>query len=90
MVRRGRAGCSCETWPVRPVTRLLRWENGKLKNKIVRVADRELVRKLSDNYKKQKRAISELTKLNKQEKEIIQSVVKSKIDCEIRAIKDEL
>lgn len=78
LVRCGRPRCRCEKEPIHPVTRLSRWENGKLKNKIVRVADRQRVRILSDNYKKHKQAMSDLIKLNKQEKEIIKTVVKLK------------
>jgi len=78
LVRCGRPGCRCEKEPVHPVTRLSRWENGKLKNKIVRVADRQRVRELSGNYKKHKQAMSDLVKLNKKEREIIKAVVKLK------------
>lgn len=78
LARCGRPGCRCEKQPAHPVTRLSRWENGKLKNKIVRVADRQRVRELSGNYKKHKQAMSDLVKLNKQEKEIIKSVLKLK------------
>jgi len=78
LVRCGRPGCHCEKDPVHPVTRLSRWENGKLKNKIVKVADRQRVRELSYNYKKHKQAMSNLVKLNKKEREIIKAVVKLK------------
>lgn len=78
MVRCGRKGCHCEKKPGHPVTRLSRWEKGKLKNKIVRVADRELIRKLSDYYKEHKNALSKLAKLNGEEIECLKSVLKSK------------
>ncbi len=78
LVRCGRSGCHCEKEPVHPVTRLSWWDNGKLKNKIVRIADRKWVKKLSDNYKNHKQAMSTLVKLNEKEKNIIKSVVKLK------------
>ncbi len=74
----GRKGCRCEKEPAHPVTRLSRWENGKLKNKLIRAADRQRVRKLSDNYKKHKEAINEFVKLNDKEKELLKNVIKSK------------
>ncbi len=77
-VRCGRSGCHCENEPLHPVTRLSWWDNGKLKNKIIRVADRVWVKKLSDNYKKHRQAMRDLVRLNEKEKEIIKSVVKLK------------
>lgn len=78
LIQCGRPGCHCEKEPIHPVTRISRWEKGKLKNKIVRVADREWVKNLSDNYKKNKKALSNLSKLNEKEREIIKTVIKSK------------
>jgi hypothetical protein len=78
LVRCGRKGCHCEKEPVHPVTRLSRWENGKLKNKIVRVDDRELIRKLSHNYREHRNALSKLIKLNDEEMQWLKSVLKSK------------
>ena len=78
LVRCGRSGCHCEKEPVHPVTRLSWWNNGKLKNKIVRVADRKWVKELSDNYKEHKQAMSTLVKLNEKEREIIKTVLKLK------------
>ncbi|ODS34117.1 MAG: hypothetical protein SCARUB_00790 [Candidatus Scalindua rubra] len=78
LIRCGRQGCHCEKEPIHPITRISRWVNGKLKNKIVRVADREWVKSLSDNYKKNKKALSDLVKLNEKEREIIKTVIKLK------------
>jgi len=78
MVRCGRKGCHCEKEPIHPITRLSHWDNGKLKNKIVRVADRELIRKLSNNYKEHKRALGDLTKINAEEIKLLKSLLKSK------------
>jgi hypothetical protein len=49
-----------------------------LKNKIVRVADRELVRKLSANYKQHKKALRDLASLNAEEIELLKAVLKQK------------
>lgn len=78
MVRCGRKGCHCEKEAIHPVTRLSRWENGKLKNKIVRIDDRELIRKLSQNYREHRNALSKLIKLNDEEMQWLKSVLKSK------------
>ena len=78
MVRCGRKGCHCEKAPIHPVTRLSRWENGKLKNKIVRVADRELLRKLANNYKEHKKVLGDLVKINTEEIILLKSVLKLK------------
>lgn len=78
LVRCGRKGCHCEKEPLHPVTRLSRWENGKLKNKIVRVADRELIKKLSANYKEHKKALSDFTKLNAEEGKMLKAILKLK------------
>src|SRR5271169_3296068 len=78
LVRCGRKGCHCEKKPLHPVSRLSRWENGKLKNKIVRVADREFIRKLSVNYKEHKKALSDLAKLNAEEGKLLKAVMKLK------------
>jgi len=78
MVRCGRKGCHCEKAPIHPVTRLSRWENGKLKNKIVRVADRELLRKLANNYKEHKKVLGDLVKINAEEITWLKSVLKLK------------
>jgi len=79
MVRCGRKGCHCEKEPIHPITRLSHWNNGKLKNKIVRIADRTLIRKLSNNYKEHKRALGDLAKRNAEEISLLKSMVKAKI-----------
>lgn len=76
--RCGRPGCHYEKEPIHPVTKISQWEKGKLRNKIVRVADKEWVKNLFDNYKKNKKALSNLLKQNKKEREIIKTVIKSK------------
>jgi hypothetical protein len=78
LVRCGHPGCHCETRPVHLVTRLSRWENGKLKNKVVRVADRKSIKQLSNNYKAHKQAFSELIKIHKIECNLIKAVIQLK------------
>ncbi len=74
LVRCGRTGCHCEKRPVHPVTRLGVREDGKIKNKVVRIADREKVRKLVQTYKEYKLSLKKLEQLQLEEKEIIKSV----------------
>lgn len=78
LVRCGRSGCHCAKKPIHPVTRLSRWENKKMKNKIIRVSDREWVKKLTNNYKEYKKALGEYEKMNKKEKEILKKLLKMK------------
>jgi hypothetical protein len=78
LIRCGRQGCHCKKEPIHPVTRISRWIDGKLKNKVVRVADREWVEILSGNYKKSKKALGDLAKLNEDEREIIKTLIKLK------------
>ncbi len=78
LMKCGKKGCRCEQEPIHPVTRLSRWEKGKLINKLIRIPDRELVRKLSDNYKKHKQALNDIVKINKKEKELLKNMIKLK------------
>ncbi len=73
LVRCGKAGCHCAKRPAHPVTRLGMREDGKIKNKVVRVDDREKVRKLVQTYKEHKQALRKLEQLEMEEKEIIKS-----------------
>lgn len=78
LMRCGRKECHCYEKPGHLVARISRWEEGKLKNKVVRLADREWVKKLADNYKNHKKAMSQLLKLNTKEGELLRSVIKLK------------
>ena len=78
MMKCGKKGCRCEKKPIHPVTRLSRWENGKLINKLIRIADRNWVRKLSDNYKKHWQALNELVKINNLQKDLLKIIIKLK------------
>ena len=78
LMKCGKKGCRCEQEPIHPVTRLSRWENGKLINKLIRVADREGARKLFNNYRKHKQAINEFVEINNKEKELLKNMIKLK------------
>ncbi len=80
LVRCGRPGCHCEKQPCHPIMRLSRWENGKLKNKVVRIDDRQWVTQAADHYRKHKKALSDLIKLNESEKSIIKTAIKEKAE----------
>ncbi|MCP3926635.1 MAG: hypothetical protein GY714_29085 [Desulfobacterales bacterium] len=74
----GRAGCHCEEKPSHLVTRLSRWVDGKLKHKVVRIADRPQIKIWSNNYKKHKNAMAQLNKCNSQEKKIMNIIIELK------------
>lgn len=78
LVKCGKKGCHCEEKPAHTVTRLSKWGGKKLKNKIVRVGDREWVKKYSENYKKHKSVLRDYDKINNQIKEILKSIIKMK------------
>lgn len=74
----GRVGCHCEKKPTHLVTRLSRWADGKLKHKVVRIADRQQIKKWSDNYRKHKNAMAQLNKYTFQEKKIMNFIIELK------------
>ena len=78
LVRCGKPTCYCQEQGGHPATRLSRWVEGKLKTKIVRVADREWVKKASEQYKKHKNALKHLRKLHKKELEMLTRILEIK------------
>lgn len=78
LVKCGRAGCHCEKKPIHPVARLSTREDGKIKNKVVRVADREEVKRLIDRFREHKQALQELEKISDMEREILKVLIKRK------------
>jgi len=78
LVKCGRAGCHCEKKPIHLVARLGVREEGKIKNKVVRVADRENVKRLTARYREHKQALQELERVNKVEREILKELIKQK------------
>ena len=78
LIRCGKPTCHCYEHGGHFATRLSRWVNGKLKTKIVRVADRGWVKSASDRYKAHKNALKKLRALQKDELEILNRIVKMK------------
>ena len=75
LIRCGRPNCHCYNQPCHLVTRLSRWQEHKLKHKVVKVADRQWIKPLSDNYKEHTRALSQLLKINKKEYQLLKNTV---------------
>ena len=71
----GNPGCHCHRDGGHLATKLQQWINGKLKNKIVRIADRERVGKAAANYKAHKTVLREIRQLNKEELELLKQIV---------------
>lgn len=78
LVKCGHPGCHCEKKPIHLVARLGLREDGKIKNKVIRVDDREEVKKLTARYKEQKQALKELEQLNTTEKDLLKKIIKQK------------
>ena len=78
LVKCGRSGCHCEKKPIHLVTRLGVREDGKIKNKVVRVADRENVKKLANRYREHKQALQELGQIDEKQREIFKDLIKHK------------
>jgi hypothetical protein len=77
-IRCGQPTCRCREEGGHFATRLSQWVGGKLKTKIVRVADRERVRKASDRYKSHKAALRELRRLHSEELTVLKRIVELK------------
>ena len=77
-VKCGKKGCHCENKPIHQITKLSKWEGKKLKNKIVRVSDRQWVKEFSDNYKKYKKALSDYEKIFNEIKSIMKAITNLK------------
>ena len=75
-VRCGQPGCHCRKKPAHLVTRLGIYEDGKIKNKVVRINDRDKVGKLVQLYKNFKKTTQELKQIEEKEKEIIKQIRK--------------
>lgn len=77
-MRCGTPGCHCHQEGGHPTMRLSRWVEGKLKSQIVRLDDREWVGEASENYKTHKQAISEIARINAQEKKVLKKIIDEK------------
>ena len=74
----GRPGCHCEKKPTHLVTRISKWIEGKLKNKVVRIEDRDRVSKLVEIYKTHKTAMAKLVKDAQMERDLMNAIIKLK------------
>ena len=77
-IRCGTPTCHCHEDGGHFATRLSRWVGGKLKSRIVRVADRAWVKKASDHYKSHKFALREMRKLHSEELRILKQIIELK------------
>jgi len=77
-MRCGKATCRCHKEGGHFATRLSMWSSGKLKTKIVRVADREWVQKASVHYKSHKSVLRDLKKLHVEELKMLKRIVELK------------
>ena len=78
LVKCGRGGCHCEKKAAHTVTRLSMRENGQIKIKVVRVDDRENVRKLVQVHKEFKEALRKLSELESRQKKILKTIKKER------------
>jgi len=78
LIRCGKPTCHCQNQPAHLVSRLSHWEQGKLKNKVIRVADRQRIKSLSDSYKEHKHVLNQLIRLNKKECQILKNAINLK------------
>ena len=74
----GRPGCHCEKKPTHLVARISKWLEGKLKHKVVRIEDRDRVRKLVEIYRNHKAAMAKLKKSAKKERDLMNVIIKLK------------
>lgn len=77
-IRCGKPSCHCHMDGGHFATRLSRWVNGKLKSKIVRIADRQWVQKATERYKLHKQALKKLRTLQKTELKILSRILDMK------------
>jgi len=74
----GKPTCRCHQEGGHFATRLSKWASGKLKTKIVRIADRERVKMASDHYKSHKSVIRDLKKLHAEELKLLKRIIELK------------
>lgn len=77
-MRCGKATCRCQEEGGHFATRLSMWSSGKLKTKIVRVTDREWVKKASGHYKSHKSVLRDLKKLHAEELKMLKRIIELK------------
>ncbi len=77
-IRCGKPTCRCHQERGHFATRLSQWVGGKLKTKIVRVADRKRVKKASDHYKSHKSALRGVKNLHSEELKLLKRIIELK------------
>lgn len=77
-IRCGKPSCRCHEEGGHYATRLSQWVGGKLKTKIVRIADRGWVVEASGHYKEHKSALRDLRKLHKEELKLLKLIIESR------------
>jgi len=77
-IRCGQPTCRCHEEGGHFATRLSQWIDGKLKTKIVRVADRKTVERASNHYKAHKSVLREIRKLHSEELKLLKRIVELK------------
>ena len=77
-IRCGKPTCRCHEEGGHFATRLSKWSGGKLKTKIVRIADRDRVKKASDLYKSHKSVLRDVRKLHSEELKLLKRIVELK------------
>ena len=77
-IKCGQPTCRCHQERGHFATRLSRWVDGKLKSQIVKVADRDWVKKASDHYKAHKLTIRNVQKLNVTELKLLKLLLELK------------
>jgi hypothetical protein len=77
-IRCGKPTCRCHQEGGHYATRLSKWVGGKLKSKIVRIADRERVKMASGHYKSHKSLLRDLKKLHLEEIKLLKNIIELK------------
>lgn len=77
-IRCGKSTCRCHQEGGHYATRLSKWVGGKLKSKIVRIADRERVEMASGYYKSHKSVLRDLKKLHLEEVKLLKRIIEIK------------
>lgn len=77
-IRCGKPTCRCHEEGGHFATRISQWVGGKLKTKIVRIADRARVKKASDKYKSHKTALRDVRNIHTEELKLLKRIIELK------------
>ena len=78
LVKCGRTGCHCEKKPAHLVSRLIIHQNGHPQCKLIRVADRDSVQTLVQNYKQHKQAWRQLVQIHNKQEALVKTLIGEK------------